>query len=138
MLEKLLNKIETGKMFSADYLQNLDEDEVLDLRDESEFEDEWLRVSNRVESAEFTEKENDLIKKICKQAFLKVYDATQSGELSGYISDDFEMISKAMVMGLDDGWLNALILSYANLEFPYGELNSTELSFEDVCVNLLK
>lgn len=132
MLEKILSKIKQGNMFSDKELLDLDENYVLDLRDEPEFENEWLRLSEIAEAVELSETEKTLIDKICKHSFLAVYNITASGELAGYISDDFELISKAMTIRLDDPWLNSFILSYANFKFPYGELKPTDLGIEEV------
>lgn len=132
MLEKLLSKIKQGNMFSDRELLDLDENYVLDLRDEPEFEAEWLRLVEEVETIELSEIDEMLINKICKHSFLAVYNITGSGELAGYISDDFELISKAITIRLNDPWLNSFILSYANSKFPYGELEPTDLQIEEV------
>ena len=137
MLNKLLVKIKQGKMFSEEELLNLDEDHALDLRDEPEFESDWLRVSEIVENNELTEEEETIIHDICEASFLAVYNITESGELAGYISDDFELISKAILMDLDDSWLRSFILSYADFKFPYEQLESTNLDIEEIVDRLL-
>ncbi|WP_277408698.1 hypothetical protein [Lacrimispora xylanisolvens] len=44
MLTLLLKKINEGKIISSEMFSKMDIDELLDLRDESEFDSEWMRV----------------------------------------------------------------------------------------------
>ena len=132
MLNKLLKKIKNGELLSLKLFNNLDEDIVLDMRDRSEFEDEWLRVSNILDEIKVDSKNDELIYEIRKHSFINVYNITKSDELSAYISDDFELISKAIVLGYNDKWLNSLILSYADFKFPYIISELTNLSINEV------
>lgn len=137
MLSKLLRKIISGNMFKPEMFDNLDENFVLDSRDDFVFENDWLRVSNDLEEQEINSEYNDLIHEIAKQSFITVYNITGSDELASYISDDFELISKAIILGYNDAWMNSLILSYANQIFPYGKLELIEISVNEVVNNLI-
>ncbi len=137
MLNKLLKKIKNGELLSLKLFNNLDEDIVLDMRDRSEFEDEWLRVSNILDEIKVDSKNDELIYEIRKHSFINVYNITKSDELSAYISDDFELISKAIVLGYNDKWLNSLILSYADFKFPYIISELTNLSINEVTNKLV-
>ena len=44
MLKRLNEKILNNDFFDKKYLQAIDIDELLDLRDNKEFDDEWVRV----------------------------------------------------------------------------------------------
>lgn len=137
MLNKLLEKIKNGELLSLKLFNNLDEDTALDMRDRLEFEDEWLRVSNILDEIKVDSKNDELIYEIRKHSFINVYNITKSDELSAYISDDFELISKAIVLEYNDKWLNSLILSYANFKFPYIISELTNLSINEVTNKLI-
>ena len=132
-----MKKIKNGELLSLKLFNNLDEDIVLDMRDRSEFEDEWLRVSNILDEIKVDSKNDELIYEIRKHSFINVYNITKSDELSAYISDDFELISKAIVLGYNDKWLNSLILSYADFKFPYIISELTNLSINEVTNKLV-
>lgn len=138
MLNELLKRIKNGELLSLKLFNNLDEDTVLDIRDEPEFENEWLRVSDILDTMKVDSKNDELIYEIRKHSFINVYNITKSDELSAYISDDFELISKAIVLGYNDKWLNSLTLSYANFKFPYILSELTNLSIDEVTNKLIK
>lgn len=137
MLNELLKRIKTGELLQPKLFNNLDEDTVLDFRDEPEFENEWLRISDILDTMKVDSKNDELIYEIRKHSFINVYNTTKSDELSAYISDDFELISKAIVLGYNDKWLNSLILSYANFKFPYILSELTNLSIDEVTNKLI-
>ncbi len=56
---------------------------------------------------------------------MAVYRGTETAgftELAPAISDDFDLIARALSIGFSDPWLNALFLSYSTGEFPCGHL----------------
>lgn len=101
--------------------EGVDLDLVLTSRDESAFETEWLRVSQMLDKADFSEADQQTIKQIEKAAFLRVYAVTQSKdftELAPLISDDFGLFARALIAGIDDPWLNGLFASYKSGVIP--------------------
>ena len=102
-----------------------DINDILDGRDADEFDSEWCRVDNELESLKnddnYTsenEKEHD---DICKQAFFIIEEIIPS-ELSDYVSDDFGMIYDSIVLDYKDEWLSAMIEAYKDGRIPTGEL----------------
>lgn len=101
--------------------EGVDLDLVLTSRDDSAFETEWLRVSQMLDKADYSEADRQTIKQIEKTAFLRVYAVTQSKdftELAPLVSDDFGLFACALITGIDDPWLNGLFASYLSGVIP--------------------
>lgn len=137
-MKALLKKLQEVNLFDTEHFRQLNIDDALDMRDEPEFEEDWMRVSDAMEETECSAEDAAMVKEICKQAFLAVYRVTESGELAGYVSDDFELIAKAVLSGYEDAWLNALILTYADGKFPHETLEPAECSLTDAMQKLTK
>ena len=56
MFLKLINNIKNNKIFDKAYLRNIDISSFLDMRDEKEFDDEWIRVFDYFEDILIEEK----------------------------------------------------------------------------------
>ncbi|MCY7377296.1 MAG: hypothetical protein LH472_15160 [Pyrinomonadaceae bacterium] len=97
-------------------------DEMLDRRDDSEFEEDWLRVFQELEQKSFTDDDLAAIKNIREIAYQKTFEATEHGELAAYVADDFEMIAKSLFAEFSDEWLNALFLAYLHGAFPHTKI----------------
>jgi hypothetical protein len=78
---------------------------------------ERLRKVNPISKKEMT-----LIGEIRETAFLCTFNLTQHDDASGDISDDFELIATALVLGVQDPWLNGLWLAYRQGRFPTGAI----------------
>jgi len=61
MLDRLLIEIESDKIISDTLFENCDIDELLDMRDDEEFDSEWIRVYNILNKAKYVKQklEND-------------------------------------------------------------------------------
>lgn len=119
-LNLLLKKINEGKIISEEMFNKMDIDQLLDLRDEPEFDSHWMRVFNQIEGYSFSDADNHTIAEIKKESYLKAYEASQSSEVASCVSDDFELIARAYVISINDCWLNSVILSYEDNKFPCG------------------
>lgn len=97
-------------------------DAMLDSRDSSEFEEDWLKVFQKLENRPFDAKDLKTVKNIREIAYKKTYNSTNHSELSAYVADDFEMIAKSLLADLNDEWLNALFLSYLHGLFPHSKI----------------
>ncbi len=97
-------------------------DELLDLRDEDKFDKKWVDVYHQIENQKDKIKNKKLIDDIRKEAFLKAYSLFKSSDLASYVSDDFELISKALEIGYHNKWLNGLFQCYLSNIFPCGEI----------------
>lgn len=138
MLKDIIKKIEKNGTLSRNSFHKRDINTLLDLREEAEFDTEWMRVYNMLKQKEVNDIYKDDINTICEKAYLAAYELSNSSDIAGYISDDFELISKAYIVGLNDEWLNALIRSYTEDEFPCGRLKLENCDRDEVYKNLIK
>ena len=136
MLDRLLIEIESDKIISDTLFENCDIDELLDMRDDEEFDSEWIRVYNILNKAKIENYEKKKIDNIREKSILKVYDLLQSSDIASCVSDDFEIICKAYIICYDDVWINSLIMSYINEKFPCGRLERTNYNIKE-CINKL-
>lgn len=134
VLEKLKNKIINNQIIRVDYFENCDTDELLDMRDNKEFDCEWMRVYHYLNKIEIKDYEQENINDIREKSFFVTYNLSKSSDIASCISDDFEIICKAYVCEYNDVWLNALIMSYVRGEFPCGELKTLKNDIKD-CID---
>lgn len=121
----LIQRIESGRLLSPATF-NIDLDEALDQRDQSDFDTEWVRVNNTVQSMEIPTEGQGTLDRLREAAFKKTFGTTDNSELAGYVSDDFGLLGAALLVGVDDDWLNAMWLEYWNERFPHGTLSPVE------------
>ena len=89
--------------------------DYFDFRDSELFENDWLSEFNKIKELEKGKKlPLTIIDEIREMAFLKVYKLTQNHELSAYISDDFELITKNIILELERSFINKMWDNYKN------------------------
>ena len=116
-INDLLAKISCPSFF--DFLKKLDIDEYLDARDEDPFDSQWMDNFNRLEKSHFNTNDLDLINKIRECVFKQSFKVIGSDEISGKISDDFEIIAKEIALNQIDKWpVSYLWKSYQSGIFP--------------------
>ena len=94
-------------------------DDILDLRDSDSFSNLWSKAWNKIESEkEITEIEREKIFKL-------IYSKTNSGDLSAYLLEDYELILNYIELK-EDNWVTSLFQSYLNEKIPVGILSSCE------------
>ena len=107
-LSVLLDRLLDGRIIRKGMFKNVDLDEALTTRDGGEFEKEFRPVDKDVERLRkvnpISKKEMTLIGEIRETAFLCTFNLTQHDDASGDISDDFELIATALVLGVQDPW----------------------------------
>lgn len=120
----MINLDELNEMLSDphffNFLNNLDIDAVLDMRDESSFCELWMKEFHMVEAHQDKISHSDLalINKLREKAFKLSYRIAEHSELSSYISDDIELMAKNITLNLHDSWaINDLLKAYQNGEF---------------------
>lgn len=138
MLDKLKEKIKNNEIINMSFFADCNVDELLDLRDDDEFDSEWMRVYNVLNEINIGVSEKQTIDSIREKSFLRAYNLLESSDIASCVSDDFEIICKAYISGYDDEWLNSLIVSYAKNKFPCGKLEITEYNLTDSINYLLK
>ncbi|MDF2441585.1 MAG: hypothetical protein JWN98_2569 [Abditibacteriota bacterium] len=100
-----------------------EQDSMLHRRDEEAFDAQWVRAYNAVEQVEqqhqlHPETEN-AIDELREAIFLKALDQTGHNEIAAYVADDFDLLSRAVVAGYSDAWLDWLWAAYQAGEFPH-------------------
>ena len=128
--ERLSVYIKKKKLFDRDYLLSLEIDKILDLRNNDDFSENWMRIYNELQTYKLEEERKNEITEIIKEIFLLVYEITNDGELAGEISDDFELICIAYNFGFEDVWLSSMVNIYANKKIPYGILKNKSESLK--------
>ena len=115
-LSEIADGISNGSIIQASAFEGLDIDSLLDQRDSPEFEDEWLRVSKEVQAkwSAYADSETEIgkIDRIRELAFKKCFEFTGESEISGYVSDDFELIAKASAMSFASPFLEEAMKKY--------------------------
>ena len=64
-----------------------------------------MRVFDIIQENQIELDDCKLIDLIREKSFRTIYSLTHSSDLSGYISDDFELICKAYLIKLEDKWI---------------------------------
>lgn len=117
-IETIQKCLETGVLLSAKTFEHLSFDALLSKRDSQAFEEKWLALFNLTEQLSFGEQQTFTINRIRELAFKAVFSATANSDLAGYVSDDFEIISKGIAGKLRDGFLFSLVMAYSEGRIP--------------------
>jgi len=137
MIKKLYELLKNDKIVKESMFKNKNLDELLNLRDETSFDDKWITVFNILEGRQDETMDIELLHKIREVTYIKTYRLTQSSDLAACVSDDFEIIVKAFVFSYNDEWLNSLAQYYQDGNFPCGELSRTSLSIQEIMERFL-
>ena len=121
-----LRQLLTELSLLSDVAQSNDEQcALLDSRDAQPFDDEWVRVHKAVEHEKRASSLNiQIVDEIRELAFKKEYQNTGNGEIAGYVSDDFDLLARAIAVGYSDPWLELLWNEYHAGRFPHGDLTA--------------
>ena len=120
---EILERIKGGALLPLALIGALDHDVILDVRDGAvDFEAQWTRCYNSIESRW---QEGNLDKDtaataeaIRREAFLSVSNATSQHEIASYVSDDFDIMVRGSILGVNDEFLNGLWGAYSRNEIP--------------------
>ncbi|MBU3107973.1 hypothetical protein [Clostridium gasigenes] len=127
-LEKLKNLMLLESLLSKDTFIVDDLDSILEEREESIFDEQWIRNYNEInEKRDLIDfKSKELIDSIREIAYKITYAFTESSDLAAYVSDDFGIIAEALVLNHNDEWLNTLGKKYLENKIPNGTLNPSK------------
>ena len=120
-LDSMIAEIESEKLLSKAAFQSVDLDGVLDSRDKDPFDSNWVESHQRVEaawSANSTDEQTAKVNKVRQAAFVAASSMTNHHEIASYISDDFELIAKSVVLGDLDSFTSRLFERYRRGEVP--------------------
>ena len=94
-------------------------EEYMDQRDSEAFETQWMQAFEAIQRLEQeTTLDTATIDEIRKTVFLKAFDVTGSGELAGYVSDDFELIAKGLHFEYPSDFLASMYHRYKEGALP--------------------
>lgn len=122
-LSEMRASIRNGKLVTARTLAVEDVSTVLDDRDVGDFEREWMRVYGEIGEGPLGDEAQDAVKALAEEAFKKCYEFENGDQLAPYISDDFDLFGRALLLDFDDEWLRKLWTSYVQERFPHGLLS---------------
>ena len=119
----LKRMIADQQVLSEQILSAYDWDDLLNARDgDEDFEAHWLRanseINRRISNLKVEDELHRLADDIRKASFLAVSRATGQHELASYVSDDFGLITSAVMADYEDPWLNGLWMAYKNRGVP--------------------
>jgi predicted RNA-binding Zn ribbon-like protein len=96
---------------------DLDPDALLDARDDDDFDDDWVHSAETIEAAweEFPARASygAAIEAVREATFKRVFSASGGNhDLAATVSDDFEMICKDGLLGLELSFIRGLQEAY--------------------------
>jgi hypothetical protein len=115
----LVTDLESGRLLSHNHLATLNERE-LEHRDDPAFEQRWMACHARLEHVTegLTPDARATILRVREQTYRRTFSVTQSPDLAGYVSDDFDLIARALAAELQDPWIEQLLARYLAGELP--------------------
>lgn len=99
--------------------------DLLDARDSQTFDSEWMRVYSAVQDIEVggeLQTKNIVIDELREWAFKRAHGISGNAEIAACVSDDFEILARALQANYSDEWLGALWQQYREGRFPCGDL----------------
>ena len=122
-IEILLKAVDDGALLGPNTFANLepeDVDEILNARDRPAFEVEWLRAAEQMDAVNLSETEAAGLLHLREKTFRTTDRAfSDVSEASGYISDDFELIGKAIAGHRENEFLAGLLEGYLKGQIPH-------------------
>ena len=100
-------------------------DDLLDARESRAFDREWIRCLSAVQDIEVEgelQTKNVTIDELREWAFKRAYQVSGDAEIAAYVSDDFDLLARALQADYSDPWLAALWQCYRAGQFPCGDL----------------
>jgi hypothetical protein len=99
----------------------------LDGRETPEFDRTWIAAYDELKLSYLTESQSAHLDQIRKKAYLSCLEVTGSADMAGYVSDDFELIVRAIFNDSGNLWISALAGEYLAGGFPQGTIMPSEV-----------
>ena len=77
MLNKFIEKIRNNYIINVSFFAYCDVDELLDMRDDEEFDSEWMRVYNILNEINIEDSEKQIIDRIREKSFILIYNLSE-------------------------------------------------------------
>lgn len=120
-IQELQSFIESGQLKTL-ISASTDWDDILDQRDRPEFESFWMRCFDKIETEwnarEVPPESAALVGNLRRDAFLSVSRATNNHEIAAYVSDDFDLIGRGLILGSNLEGCEKLWNSYQQGQIP--------------------
>lgn len=116
-------RIAKGTLLPDSMFDSLDADAILDERDDS-FDDEWIRAAEALQSAwdryPKAGRETPDVDSVREAAFKRTFDGSGGHhELAAIVSDDFDLICRRALIGLDLPFVSTLQQAYDAQQVPH-------------------
>ena len=128
LVPKLQSLVNSDRFLAALDVDALNE--MLDARDSNPFDAEWVRAQELVTQHQLDA--SAAVDDLRESTFTRAFAITESPDACRYISDDFGLIADAERAGVSDGWLSALVASYASGILPHGELTGDSRTLNEI------
>ncbi len=122
-LPDLLSAINDGRVLTPDVFGKIDCDEILNSRDnDGDFDAQWNKTFTSLEKdwsdRDVPQEIEQMTEEIREISFEIANHATEQHELASYISDDFDLFARAIVLERNDSFVETLWDAYENGEIP--------------------
>jgi hypothetical protein len=116
-LSQIIDAIRAGRLLGPSTFDGLDVDAALDQRDHDD--SGWVQASSELGQPTRTIRESD-IDAVRQLAYTATYESTtpHNPDLAAYVSEDFDLIVRSVLLGVESPWINGLLASYISSEFP--------------------
>jgi hypothetical protein len=120
---KILERIANRSLLAGTMFDDLDPDDALDARGNS-FDDDWIRAAEAVQAAweasPSSARANPAIDAVRESAFKRTFNASGGNhDLAATVSDDFEIICKRNLLGLESPFVTKLEEAYEKQQIPH-------------------
>lgn len=120
--EDVMNRISSGSLLPDVLFDGLDIDELLDARADS-FDDGWIRSAEAIVAAwqQFSDvtRHSSAIDAVREAAFKRTFNASHGHhDLAATVSDDFEIICKRYLLGIELPFISGLQEAYDTQQIP--------------------
>ena len=123
VVSRLRSWIGAGRLITERTLAVEDIATTLDDRETADFDGEWKRVYRQIGEVPLANDVLEELDALAAETFRRCYEHADGGQLAPYVSDDFDLLARALLLNFDDAWLRGLWHSYAHERFPRGVLD---------------
>jgi len=122
--QNVTERIANGSLLPDSMFESLKSDILLDQRDSSCFDDDWVRAAEALQPAwdHFPEAQAaasaiDIVREL---AFKRTFNASGGNpDLAAAVSDDFELICRQVLLGVESPFITALKQAYEAYAIPH-------------------
>lgn len=122
--QSVTERIANGSLLPDSMFESLEPDTLLDQRDSSCFDDDWVRSAEALRPAwdRFPDARaaNSAIDAVRELAFKRAFNASGGNpDLAAAVSDDFELICRQALLRVESPFITALKQAYEASEIPH-------------------